>query len=273
MQPARVLVVEDERVVAMHLRQQLSRLGYVVPAMATKGAEALSKIAELLPDIVLMDIHIEGDIDGIETAARIPPELQIPGHLPDSLFRGGDPGASPAHASLRLSTQTLFRARASRRHPDGARTPARRFGPSQGFRAARGTRARAHQGAHERASTARSGDCRARQCRTGPAAITEDGGRGPAHWRHCPRFQQSAAGGNWKSERGDPRRAGRSCRRPAPAADAKGTQRGTDRGHFDTAIAVIRAQAAPLPQTRQCEWPDRRNGRHVASLARRDNRD
>ena len=78
MQPARVLVVEDERVVAMHLRQQLSRLGYVVPAMATKGAEALSKIAELLPDIVLMDIHIEGDIDGIETAARIPPELQIP---------------------------------------------------------------------------------------------------------------------------------------------------------------------------------------------------
>ncbi len=78
MQPARVLVVEDERVVAMHLRQQLSRLGYVVPAMATKGSEALSKIAELLPDIVLMDIHIEGDIDGIETAARIPPELQIP---------------------------------------------------------------------------------------------------------------------------------------------------------------------------------------------------
>ena len=60
---------------------------------------------------------------------------------------------------------------------------------------------------------------------------------------------------------------------PAPAAHAKGTQRGTDCGHFDPAIAVIRAQAAPLPQTRQCEWPDRRNGRHVASLARRDNRD
>ena len=64
------LVVEDERVVAMHLRQQLSRLGYEVPAMATTGAKALSTIAELLPDIVLMDIHIEGDIDGIETAAR-----------------------------------------------------------------------------------------------------------------------------------------------------------------------------------------------------------
>ena len=75
---ARVLVVEDERVVAMHLRQQLPRLGYEVPAMATSGAKALSRFSELLPDVVLMDIHIDGDIDGIETAARIPPELQIP---------------------------------------------------------------------------------------------------------------------------------------------------------------------------------------------------
>ena len=74
-----MLVVEDERVVALHLRQQLTRLGYEVPAMATSGdAGVAARFAELLPDIVLMDIHIEGDIDGIETAARIPPELQIP---------------------------------------------------------------------------------------------------------------------------------------------------------------------------------------------------
>jgi signal transduction histidine kinase len=78
MTQAKVLVVEDERVVAMHLRQQLSRLGYNVPAMATAGKQALQQIQELLPDVVLMDIHIEGDIDGIETAARIPPELHIP---------------------------------------------------------------------------------------------------------------------------------------------------------------------------------------------------
>jgi signal transduction histidine kinase len=74
----KVLVVEDERVVALHLRQQLSRLGYQVPAMATAGEQALKHIRELLPDVVLMDIHIEGDIDGIETASRIPPELHIP---------------------------------------------------------------------------------------------------------------------------------------------------------------------------------------------------
>jgi CheY-like chemotaxis protein len=76
--PAKVLVVEDERVVALHLRQQLGRLGYAVPAICTAGAQALQQIRELRPDVVLMDIHIEGDIDGIETAARIPDEFQVP---------------------------------------------------------------------------------------------------------------------------------------------------------------------------------------------------
>ena len=78
MKPATVLVVEDERVVAMHLPQQLSRLGYQVPAMATSGLQALKQIADLRPDVVLMDIHIEGRMDGIETASRIPLELRIP---------------------------------------------------------------------------------------------------------------------------------------------------------------------------------------------------
>jgi signal transduction histidine kinase len=78
MKPATVLVVEDERVVAMHLRQQLSRLGYQVPAMATSGPQALKQITDLRPDVVLMDIHIEGRMDGIETASRIPLELRIP---------------------------------------------------------------------------------------------------------------------------------------------------------------------------------------------------
>jgi signal transduction histidine kinase len=75
---ARVLVVEDERVVALHLRQQLSRLGYEVPCMATKGPQALEAIELHKPDVVLMDIHIEGDMDGIDTASRIPSHLRIP---------------------------------------------------------------------------------------------------------------------------------------------------------------------------------------------------
>jgi diguanylate cyclase (GGDEF)-like protein/PAS domain S-box-containing protein len=74
----RVLVVEDERIVALHLRQQLARLGYDVVALAASGERALNEIERLRPDIVLMDINIEGEIDGIETASRIPAELHTP---------------------------------------------------------------------------------------------------------------------------------------------------------------------------------------------------
>ena len=74
----RIVVVEDERIVALNLQQRLTKLGYDVPAVAASGAAALAMISELHPDIVLMDIHIEGDIDGIETASRIPPEPLIP---------------------------------------------------------------------------------------------------------------------------------------------------------------------------------------------------
>jgi len=75
---ARVLIVEDERIVALHLKQQLTRLGYEVPVTTTSGDKALKCIADAPPDVVLMDIHLEGSMDGIATAARIPAELQIP---------------------------------------------------------------------------------------------------------------------------------------------------------------------------------------------------
>lgn len=75
---ARIMIVEDERIVALHLRRQLAKLGYEVVGMATEGTRALERIEATRPDIVLMDINIEGDMDGIETASRIPPELQIP---------------------------------------------------------------------------------------------------------------------------------------------------------------------------------------------------
>jgi signal transduction histidine kinase len=76
----RVLLVEDERIVAMDLQRRLRRLGYDVPAIVTSGEDALQAITlpELSPDVVLMDIHIQGELDGIQTAARIPPELGLP---------------------------------------------------------------------------------------------------------------------------------------------------------------------------------------------------
>src|SRR4051812_27779691 len=75
---AKVMVVEDERVVALHLKLQLTRMGYTVVSMATSGQQVLKQIQEVRPDIVLMDIHIEGPMDGIETARLIPADLQVP---------------------------------------------------------------------------------------------------------------------------------------------------------------------------------------------------
>lgn len=67
----KVMIVEDERIVAFNLRQRLLKLGYEVPAVVASGAQALKGFDENSPDIVLMDINIEGDMDGIQTAERL----------------------------------------------------------------------------------------------------------------------------------------------------------------------------------------------------------
>ncbi|MEZ5832029.1 MAG: response regulator [Dongiaceae bacterium] len=75
---ARIMLVEDERIVALHLQQQLAKFDYEVVANVANGEHALQKIEEKRPDLVLMDINIEGGMDGIETATRIPPSYHIP---------------------------------------------------------------------------------------------------------------------------------------------------------------------------------------------------
>ncbi|MBD2461441.1 response regulator [Oscillatoria sp. FACHB-1407] len=74
----KVLVVEDERVVARDIEKRLKKLGYFVVASVASGEEALQKAADLRPDLVLMDIQIKGEMDGIETAEQIRTELDIP---------------------------------------------------------------------------------------------------------------------------------------------------------------------------------------------------
>lgn len=78
MPQTKIMVVEDERIVALNLKQKLVRMGYEVTAVCTSGEKALAAIAANQPDIVLMDIHIDGDMDGIATAAAIPPNLHLP---------------------------------------------------------------------------------------------------------------------------------------------------------------------------------------------------
>ncbi|MGO9121357.1 MAG: sigma 54-interacting transcriptional regulator [Desulfomonilaceae bacterium] len=78
MPASRVLVVEDERLVANALARNLEALGYEVVSNVASGEEALAKADETRPDLVLMDIRLEGDMDGIEAAGLITSRFDIP---------------------------------------------------------------------------------------------------------------------------------------------------------------------------------------------------
>ncbi|MGD9765871.1 MAG: response regulator [Candidatus Binatia bacterium] len=77
-QPATILVVEDQAIVALDIKMTLTSLGYAVPDVATSGADAIGKVAALRPDLVLMDIHLPGAIDGIEAADAIRERFDVP---------------------------------------------------------------------------------------------------------------------------------------------------------------------------------------------------
>ena len=78
MNKAQILVVEDESIVALDLQNRLKRLGYSVPVTVATGEEAVQKAAEIRPDLVLMDIRLRGDMDGIEAAQKIQTLFKIP---------------------------------------------------------------------------------------------------------------------------------------------------------------------------------------------------
>lgn len=74
----RILVVEDETIVAMELQARLQALGYDVVGTAASGEDAIEKTGALHPDLVMMDIVIQGEMDGIETAGIIGERFDIP---------------------------------------------------------------------------------------------------------------------------------------------------------------------------------------------------
>jgi CRP-like cAMP-binding protein/CheY-like chemotaxis protein len=74
----KVLIVEDEGVVALDISQELESAGYSVVGHVVSGEAAVAKAGELRPDIVLMDIHIQGEMDGIAAAEQITSRFNIP---------------------------------------------------------------------------------------------------------------------------------------------------------------------------------------------------
>lgn len=73
-----IFIVEDEAIVANDIRETLIGQGYTVSGVAKSGEVALEKIREIRPDLVLMDIHLAGEMDGIDAAAKVHVLCDIP---------------------------------------------------------------------------------------------------------------------------------------------------------------------------------------------------
>src|SRR3954468_24456177 len=78
MPEGRVLVVEDETIVAMDIASTLRRLGYTVVGVVSSGEAAVEVAPEAMPDVVLMDVRLQGAMDGIEAARLIHERHDIP---------------------------------------------------------------------------------------------------------------------------------------------------------------------------------------------------
>lgn len=78
MNKSRILIVEDEAIVAMVIKRRLKDLGYIVSGVASTGKDAITKVEGTFPDLVLMDIRLKGDMDGIEATKIIKDRFSLP---------------------------------------------------------------------------------------------------------------------------------------------------------------------------------------------------
>ncbi len=76
--PVSILLVEDEGIVAHDLQETLTRLGYSICGIASEGAQAVTMTEALQPDMIVMDVSLRGDVDGIQAARLIQERSQRP---------------------------------------------------------------------------------------------------------------------------------------------------------------------------------------------------
>ena len=92
MEKKKITVVEDERIIALDLSEKLTDLGYEVVATSYSGEEAVAKVGEVHPDLVLMDIVLAGQMDGIQAAEKITalfgtPVVYLTAYADDKTFK------------------------------------------------------------------------------------------------------------------------------------------------------------------------------------------
>ena len=78
MTSVKILIVEDELLIANNLARKLTKLGYEIVEIVSSGQDAIQMVGEKQPNLVLMDIVIKGEMDGIEAAAQISKKYGIP---------------------------------------------------------------------------------------------------------------------------------------------------------------------------------------------------
>jgi CheY-like chemotaxis protein len=77
-QNRKILIVEDENIIALDIRAMLEDLGYMVSDIASTGEESIKKASKMKPDLVLMDIKLKGSLDGVSAGREIYKQFQIP---------------------------------------------------------------------------------------------------------------------------------------------------------------------------------------------------
>lgn len=75
---SKILIIEDEFIVATDLKHQLEKMGHDVIGIEGDGEAAIRKTVETEPDLILIDINLKGDLDGIETALQIKDIYDVP---------------------------------------------------------------------------------------------------------------------------------------------------------------------------------------------------
>ena len=74
----KILIVESGSIIALDLQKSLQRVGYSVPAVTNTGLKAINLAKEIAPDLVLMDLELKGEINGLMAAKQISTWLNIP---------------------------------------------------------------------------------------------------------------------------------------------------------------------------------------------------